>query len=224
VISASTITEERQQTVNFSNPYFVAGQVIVVRKDDLGKIKTTADLAGKTIGVQLGTTGAEAAKGIANVQAVKEFATAPEAFQALSNGTLDAIVNDNVTSLSIILNSPNLNLAVVGQPFTQEYYGIAIRKECTDLLAKVNEGLAAVIADGTYADIYARYLGEEPGEAFRKGGAGVPAVPVATAAATTAASGSTSTTATEAATTAAATTVATVESAATAAATMAATP
>ncbi|MEP7288131.1 MAG: basic amino acid ABC transporter substrate-binding protein [Chloroflexota bacterium] len=187
VISASTITAERQQTVNFSNPYFVAGQVIVLRKADLGKIKTTDDLAGKTIGVQLGTTGAEAAKGIKNVKEVKEYGTAPEAFQALSNGTVDAVVNDNVTSLSIILNSPTLNLAVVGQPFTEEYYGIAIRKDCTDLLKKINDGLAQVIADGTYADIYTKYLGEEPGDAFKKGGAGVPAVAAPTAVATDAA-------------------------------------
>jgi polar amino acid transport system substrate-binding protein len=188
VISASTITEERQKTVNFSNPYFVAGQVIVLRKADIGTVKSPADLAGKTIGVQLGTTGAEAAKEIKDTKEVKEYNTAPEAFQALSNGTVDAVVNDNVTSLSIILNSPDLNLAVVGQPFTSEYYGIAVRKECTDLLKKVNDGLAAVIADGTYATIYAKYLGEEPGEEFRKDGKGiVPTEAAATAVATTAA-------------------------------------
>jgi len=192
VISASTIKPERQQTVNFSNPYFAAGQVIFVRKADVGKIKTTADLVGKTIGVQLGTTGADAAKKIPNTKGVNEFPTAPEAFQALSNGTVDAVVNDNFTSLSIILNSPNLNLAVVGQPFTVEYYGIAVRKECTDLLKKVNDGLGAVIADGTYAQIYAKHFGEAPGDVFQKGGAGLPAVPVATAAATSAATSSTS--------------------------------
>ncbi|MCC7452180.1 MAG: transporter substrate-binding domain-containing protein [Anaerolineae bacterium] len=185
VLSAATITDERKQTVNFSNPYFVAGQVIVVRKADVDKIKTPADLAGKNVGVQLGTTGAEAAKGIKNVKSVKEYPTAPEAFQALANGDLDAVVNDNVTSLSIILNSPKLNLVVTGTPFTEEYYGIAVRKDCTALLDKVNKGLAEVIADGTYAKIYAQYLGEEPGAEFRKGGKGI--VPSAEAAGTAAA-------------------------------------
>ncbi len=204
VISASTITDERKQTVNFSNPYFVAGQVIVLRKADIGKIKTTADLAGKTIGVQLGTTGAKAARDIPNIKAVKDYPTAPEAFQALSNGDVDAVVNDNVTSLSIILNSPNLNLAVVGQPFTQEYYGIAVRKDCTALLDAINRGLGEVIADGTYAQIYAKYLGEEPGPEFRKGGAGVIVTPAATSAAGGAAATSAPTTsATTSATTAA---------------------
>ncbi len=186
VASASTITDERKQTVNFSNPYFVAGQVIVLRKADVGKVKTPDDLAGKTIGVQLGTTGAEAARKIPNTKAVKDYPTAPEAFQALANGDLDAVVNDNVTSLSIILNSPQLNLAVVGQPFTQEYYGIAVRKDCAALLAKVNQGLADVIADGTYAQIYAKYLGEEPPADFQKGGKGIVPTAAATMAATTA--------------------------------------
>jgi ABC-type amino acid transport substrate-binding protein len=224
VASASTITPERQQTVSFSAPYFVAGQVIVVRKADLANYKSTDDLAGKTVGVQLGTTGAEAAKGIKNVKEVKEFSTAPEAFQALANGTLDAVVNDNVTSLSIILNSPTLNLAVVGQPFTSEYYGFAVRKDCPDLLAKINQGLAEVIADGTYAKIYAKYLGENPSAAFQQGGAGIPAVPVATAAApasTTAVATAAATTAATAAATLPATAVAIAP--ATAAATMAAT-
>jgi ABC-type amino acid transport substrate-binding protein len=177
VASASTITAERQQTVNFSNPYFIAGQVIVARKADVSLYKTPADLAGKTIGVQLGTTGAEAAKGIPNTKGVQEYKTAPEAFQALANGDLDAVVNDNVTSLSIILNSPKLNLAVVGQPFTQEYYGIAVRKDCADTLKKINDGLSAVIADGTYAQIYAKYLGEEPDPRFQKGSTGLNGVP-----------------------------------------------
>jgi ABC-type amino acid transport substrate-binding protein len=173
VASAATITDERKQTVNFSNPYFIAGQVIIARKADANLYKTPADLAGKTVGVQLGTTGAEAAKGIPNTKGVQEYKTAPEAFQALANGDVDVVVNDNVTSLSILLNSPKLDLAVVGQPFTQEYYGLAVRKDCADLLTKINDGLSAVIADGTYAEIYAKYLGEEPPDVFKKGSMGL---------------------------------------------------
>jgi ABC-type amino acid transport substrate-binding protein len=172
VISAATITEERQKTVAFSNPYFAAGQVIVVRKGDEATIKAAADLAGKTVGVQLGTTGAEAAKGIMGVT-VREFQTAPEAFQALANKDVDAVVNDNVVSLTIILNNPSLNLVVSGDPFTVEYYGIAVRQECTNLLAAINKGLEEVIMDGTYAEIYRKYLGDDPIKEFQKGSTGV---------------------------------------------------
>ena len=199
VASASTITAERQKTVNFSNPYFIAGQVIVARQADANLYKTPSDLAGKLVGVQNGTTGAEAAKAIPNTKGVKAYDTAPEAFQALANGDVDAVVNDNVTSLSIILNSPALKLAVIGQPFTSEYYGLAIRKDCTDLLAKINAGLSAVIADGTYATIYEKYLGEQPPSVFSKGSTGLNGVPTPEATVSTSGSAATAM-ATEAAT------------------------
>jgi len=195
VVSASTITDERKQTVSFSNPYFRSGQLIVVRKADAANVKTTADLAGKVIGVQLGTTGAQAAKGVKDVKSVREYPTAPEALQALSNGDVDAVINDDAVSLNIILNSPRLNLVAVGGPFTAEYYGIAIRKDCAALLDKVNKGLAEVIADGTYAQIYAKYLGEEPPAEMRAGGTGFSVSAAgATAAATTGAAATTSAT------------------------------
>lgn len=167
VISAATITTERQRVLSFSSPYFVAGQVTVVRKTDIGKIEGPDDLAGRTVGVQLGATGEQVTKGIKNIKAVKLYGTAPEAFQALAEGRLDAVVNDNVTSLSILLNSPDLNLAIVGQPFAQENYGIAVRKDCFALLAKINQGLAQVITDGTYEQFYTKYLGAAPPDAFR---------------------------------------------------------
>jgi polar amino acid transport system substrate-binding protein len=172
VISASTITEERSKTVTFSNPYFAAGQVIVVREADAATIKSPDDLAGKTVGVQLGTTGAEAAKQIRDVT-TREYDTTPLAMQALANQDVDAVVADNVTALTIILNSPQLNLVVTGDPFTVEYYGIAIRQECTALVDAVNRGLAEVIADGTYEQIYRKYLGESPAAEFRQGGKGI---------------------------------------------------
>jgi ABC-type amino acid transport substrate-binding protein len=173
VISASTITDERKQTINFSDPYFKSGQVIVVRAADKDKIKTPDDLVGKVIGVQAGTTGQEAAKEIKNTKEVKAYPTAPEALQALANGDVDAVINDVPVSLNIILNSPKLNLVVVGKPFTLEYYGIGVRKDCTDLLAKVNKGLGEVIADGTYAKIYEKFFGEPPDPELRAGGAGI---------------------------------------------------
>ena len=172
VISAATITEERQKTVAFSNPYFAAGQVIIVRTADAETIKVVGDLAGKTIGVQLGTTGAEAAKNIKDVT-IKEYQTAPEAFAALANKDVDAVVNDNVVSLTLILNRPERDLVVTGDPFTVEYYGIAMRLECTELIDKVNAALEEVIKDGTYEDIYKKYLGDAPVKEFRKGSVGV---------------------------------------------------
>jgi polar amino acid transport system substrate-binding protein len=186
VASASTITEERQKTVSFSNPYFKSGPVIIVRQADAANVKGPDDLAGKTIGVQLGTTGAEAAKKIPNTKGVKEYPTAPEAYQALANGDLEAVVDDTVPALTILANRPELKLAVVGQPLGTEYYGLAVRQDCTALLDKVNKALGEVIADGTYATLYEKYFGESPSKEFQKGGAGVVPTPAATLAATAA--------------------------------------
>ena len=178
VISAAAITPDRQQVVNFSNPYFVAGQVIVIRKADIGNIKSIDDLARKIIGVQGSTTSDEIAKGIKNTKDVKQYSTALEAFQALAKGDLDVVINDNVSSLTILLNMPNLNLVTEDKPFTQEeYYGIAVRKDCTDLLKKINDGLAAVISEGTYASLYTKYFGEQPFDPFKKGNVGMAGIP-----------------------------------------------
>jgi polar amino acid transport system substrate-binding protein len=165
VISAATITDERKQTVNFSDPYFTAGQVIIVREADKDKIMSVDDLVGKKLGVQLGTTGAEAAKGVKDA-VVSEYPTFPEAAQALVNGDVDAVVNDSAVSFNYILSNPDARLVSVGEPFTTENYGIAIRKDCTDLLGKVNAALKEVIASGAYRDIYRKYFGEDPAKAY----------------------------------------------------------
>ena len=173
VASGATITAARLETVNFSNPYFVSAQSIVVRSADRDVVRGPDDLAGRRIGVQLGTTGAEAARDIPDTASVRDFQTAPEAFQALANGDVDAVVNDLPVSESIVANNPELNLYILPDPFTLEYYGIAIRKECTDLLEVINAGLADIIADGTYEEIYANYFGVEPTAEYRAGGSGL---------------------------------------------------
>lgn len=199
VISAATITEERSQVVTFSNPYFTAGQVITVREADAETIKGRDDLVGKKIGVQLGTTGAAAAKDIPDAQ-VSEYPTFPEAAQALANGDVDAVVNDDTVSIAYVLNTPDAHLVVVTEPFTTEQYGIAVRKDCTDLLEKVNTGLAEVIASGQYAEIYRKYFGVDPSADYLPGSEGATPEATATAEVTAAATAEVTAEATVAAT------------------------
>ncbi len=160
VISAATITDERKETVNFTDPYFNAGQMIAVRKEDAGNITSPDDLPGLTVGVQLGTTGDIAASEMEGVT-VERYDEITQAFQALANGSVDAIVNDGPVSADIIRSNPEFNCTMVGEPFTDELYGMAVRKELPDLLASLNEGLAAIKADGTYDEIYNKYFGVE---------------------------------------------------------------
>ena len=159
VMSAATITEERAEMVNFSDPYFEAGQMIIVRADTTD-ISTAEDLAGKKVGVQLGTTGDIWLSEKTGAE-VFRYDENTLAFQALANGDLDAAMADGPTAIDIIKANPELKLKVLEGVYTEEQYGIAVNKERQDLLAEINKGLAAVKASGKYDEIYEKYLGTE---------------------------------------------------------------
>lgn len=166
VISAATINDERAQIVDFSDPYFNAGQMIAVRIADQDKIKTVADLDGKKVGVQLGTTGDIWLSDNTKAQVVR-YDEITLAFQALANGDVDAVFNDGPTSFDIISSNPEMKVTLVGDPITDEFYGIAVNKGKKELLDLLNKGLAAIKADGTYDAIHNKWFAtvEEPAAA-----------------------------------------------------------
>ncbi len=170
VISAATITDERKQTVDFSDPYFNAGQMIAVK---IGSdIKSPEDLDGKKVGVQLGTTGDIWVSENTNAEVVR-YDEITLAFQALANGDVDAVVNDGPTSADIIKANPEMGLTLVGEPFTDELYGIAVNKDRPEVLEAINKGLAAVKESGKYDEIYDKWFGvpeaAAPAEAVMEG-------------------------------------------------------
>jgi len=170
VISAATITDERKQTVDFSEPYFNAGQVLAVKKGS--DIKGPEDLAGKKVGVQLGTTGDIWATDNTDAEVVR-YDEITLAMQALANGDVDAVINDAPTTADMIKANPEWNIEIVAGPFTEEYYGIAVRKDAPEVLEMINKGLKAVKESGEYDKIYEKWFGaaaaseggEEGGEA-----------------------------------------------------------
>jgi len=160
-ISAMTITEERRQQVDFSDPYFNADQSLLVPADS--DIQSTDDLADATVGVQLGTTGAMEAENLANedrVGNVRRFDTVEDAFSALENGQVDAVINDFPVSADRVQQSDG-RLEIVQTIPTGEQYGIAFPKG-SDLVDPVNEALDEIKQDGTYAQLYEKWFGEEP--------------------------------------------------------------
>ena len=159
VISAATITAERAETVNFSDPYFDAGQAITVRADET-EIETPEDLAGKRVGVQLGTTGDIWLTEETEAEVVR-YDENTLAFQALANGDVDAAVADNTTAIELVKANPEMNLKFLPTVYTKEQYGIAVNMDRADLLAAINAGLAAVKESGKYDEIYAKYFGTE---------------------------------------------------------------
>lgn len=154
-IAAITITEERQKEFLFSDPYIDAGQIIIVKKDDTA-ITSKADLKGKVIGAQLGTTGEIEAQAIEGV-IYKPYDTYDLAFLDLANGQIDAVIADYPTALGFIAKNPD-KLKTVGDKFTNESYGIAICKDKGFLVDIINPALQAVKDEGLLTELAAKYL------------------------------------------------------------------
>lgn len=168
IISGVTITDERKEKMNFSDPYFEAGQVIMVRKDYDG-IKSEKDFAGKKLGVQISTTADEvltrmqegtgeyAGKKV-DIKEIKRYDNYPQAFLDLQNGNLDAVVVDLPVGVPYANKHADKVKLVSDKPFVAEYTGIALRKEDTDLLNKINAALKKFKEDGTYQQIYDKWF------------------------------------------------------------------
>ena len=154
LIAAMTITDERKNAINFSEPYFNAGQAIATLKSN-DSITTPSDLSGKKVAVQMGTTGDFESTAMKNVT-VKRFNTIPEAFQELKNGGVAAVVVDYGVAIEF---AQQFDYITVNEPFTNdEYYGIGISKKDTTLLKDINEGLEKIKASGKYDEIYNKYF------------------------------------------------------------------
>jgi arginine/lysine/histidine/glutamine transport system substrate-binding/permease protein len=158
-ISAMTITAARAQTVSFSRPYFKAGLAIAVR-DSSNDVTSLDSLKGKKIAVQIGTTGANEAKKVPGAE-IRTFDSAPLALQELSNGNVDAVINDAPVTLYAIKSNNIPGIKVVGQLLTEEFYGIASPKDSSNL-EKINSGLATLLSNGKYKEIYQKWFSKEP--------------------------------------------------------------
>jgi polar amino acid transport system substrate-binding protein len=166
LVSSITITDERRRTMDFTAPYFDAHQRIAVRADS--KVARFDDLKTLKVGVQTGTTGDEAISKLQGKTSanVKRFESTPLALSELETGGIDAVVADNGVVAHYVRNHAGNKFRTVDDPsFTPEQYGIAVRKGNAELLDKLNKGLAAIRADGTYERIYRQYLGAPPASA-----------------------------------------------------------
>jgi len=154
-ISSITITANRAESMLFSDPYFAAGQMVVVQKTNT-TINSKNDLTGKTVGVQLGTTGHIEVDNISGATS-KPYDDIGLAFQDLMNGQVDAVVCDNPVALSYVGKNPT-KLKTVGTAFTDENYGIAMPKGSEDLMKKINDALKKVKAAGTIDTLSKKWL------------------------------------------------------------------
>jgi polar amino acid transport system substrate-binding protein len=154
-ISSISITEDRKPNMLFSDPYYTVGQQVVVAADNT-TINGKDDLSGKKVGAQISTTGAIEIGKISGATLVN-FDTIGLAFQALMNGSVDAVVADNVIALGYVGKYPD-KLKAAGDTFTGESIGIAVCKTKPDLLKKINDGLGKVKAENLLDTLNTRWV------------------------------------------------------------------
>ena len=156
-----TITEERKQNIAFTAPYMENHQIIVVPAGSA--IQTKADLAGKVVGAQEGSSAVDAIKKDGAVfQSFKEFKTFGDnvtALMDLSTGRLQAVVVDEVVGRYYVAKKPEA-YAVLDDHFGTEEYGVGLRKDDTELLGKLDKALADMKADGAAAKIAQQWFGK----------------------------------------------------------------
>ncbi len=158
VMSAATITEEREKVVTFSLPYYLSEQAILVKEGS--SITGLSDLKGKVVAAQQGTTGLELAKEKAEASELRPYPEGPDADNALKAGTVEAVIIDAPVAKQ---QAEELGgIEIVEKVPTEETYGIAVAKESTELIEQINEGLKMAIEDGSYAKVYEKWFKEAP--------------------------------------------------------------
>ena len=161
VASAMSITEERNKAVTFSDPYYTSGLAIIVRNDE-NNIKSLKDLEGKTISVQIGTTGADKAASVPGAK-VKTFNTNAEVFLELNNKNADAVIIDRPVGAYFLTKEGKGQDKIVGETMDAEPYGFAVKKD-SKLAGEINKALGELKKNGEYDKIYKKWFGEAPKE------------------------------------------------------------
>lgn len=156
VVAAMTIRDDRKEKVNFTEPYYNAGQVIVVREDNEDILSIEDLKQGKKIGVQLGTTGDFEAQEIAADEDIARFQQIGLVFEELATGRIDAIIVDVPVAQRYM--KARTGFKQVGDTLTDEYFGIAINKNNPELLEAVNDALTLIKDSGKYDELISKWF------------------------------------------------------------------
>lgn len=151
-VSGITATDERRKNMNFSEAYYKASQAIIVTADS--EIKVAADLEGKTVSCQEGTTGEQYL--LDNGYTVKAFKTGSEAITALVTDKVDAVVIDDAVAKALSAEQDGKTV-VLEEALTKEEYAIALKLGNDELTAEIDSAIAELKADGTLKEIFESY-------------------------------------------------------------------
>ena len=149
IVASYSITDTRKEKVNFAGPYFIAHQDLLVKADDT-EITGPEAMAGKILCSVTGSTSAQKVKDTyAADVALQEYATYGECVEALKSGAVDAVTTDDVILAGFAAQSPG-ELKLVGKGFSDENYGIGLKKGDTAGTSAINAAIAKMIADGSW--------------------------------------------------------------------------
>lgn len=164
-LASITITDERKQQLDFSEPYFEATQMIVFNEGAGKNIKSFNDLKTHSVSVQAATSGDLIMQDLQGKQStqIKRFENMPLAFKELQSGGVDAVVGDSSVVEHYVQQNPEVKLTTLVDPsFVKEQYGFAFRKGRNDGLREaINKGLAQIRSDGTYDKIHSQWFGNK---------------------------------------------------------------
>ena len=158
IISSVTITDERKAKYDFTEPYTSIGQILIVPNTDKTS-KTIADLKGKRVGSQIGTTGAMAVKKVAGVES-KTYDEIGLAFEDMAAGRISGVVCDEPVAAHFALQKKEYKekFKIVGKAFTKEGYGIVVKKGNKELVSLLNKGIKAVKAKKLDTKIHTKWV------------------------------------------------------------------
>ncbi|MDU6390753.1 MULTISPECIES: cystine ABC transporter substrate-binding protein [unclassified Pantoea] len=160
VINQVTISDERKKKYDFSTPYTISGVQALTMKAKAGTISKPEDLAGKKVGVGLGSNYEQWLRDNVKGVDIRTYDDDPTKYQDLRSGRLDAILVDRLAALDLVKKTGN-TMAVAGAPFSRLESGVALRKGNDDLLNAVNQAIAGMQKDGSLTKLSEKWFGAD---------------------------------------------------------------
>ena len=157
IIGSMAITAEREENADFSRPYYRSGAQVFIAEDN-SDIKTVDDIRGVNIGVVKNSTYGKQALQFTDAKNVFEYDSDLTALQDLKTGRVQAVITDQMVGFRVIKEG-SIAIKDIGEPLSMDEMGIPVKDGNTELLAKVNQALEEIIADGTYEEISKKWFG-----------------------------------------------------------------
>ena len=158
IVATYSITDARKQKVDFAGPYLITGQSLLVKADNSDIIGPESLQDNKKLCSVAGSTPAQRIKDKYPGVQLQQYDTYSACVEALRNGAIDAVTTDEVILAGYAAKSPG-EFKIVGKPFSEERYGIGLKKDDTELRTKINDALAKMEADGAWKAAFDKNLG-----------------------------------------------------------------